>query len=165
VATIGDMSGSRGERSEPWLYSCDFQAAIATLVERLNLTTEPRTEFSAREWELERKALADLGEGLRPYGQMYAPNWNSLSDCLVDAFASGHLLVVRDIFPAAHPTIGRLVKVVGDYLGSRFTAPTGRVALVLEGWQPTTLTVATPTAWVTSEYPVTALDDPSARTG
>jgi hypothetical protein len=149
------MSVTRRHPPNEWLWSTDIGAPTDTIRSRLGLDVEPTVEFSADGWRDEHQALEAIQARLAPYAGIHARNWNSVADGLLDARDSGLLIVVRDIYPSAMPTIGLLVNAVAavnaDSVGS------ARLTVVLEGWPAAELTTALPIAWEFDIYEVARL--------
>jgi hypothetical protein len=133
-----------------WLWSCPPGMPLDEIARRLDFESEPRTELSARAWTDERRMRDDLYRALWPNSSLdrLAPHvvWDALDDDLRVACAHGRLIVLRDL-PAEVPhAVQMLIDIIGVRRRERDfhsfeSRPSARFALVLEGWNATTIRV------------------------
>jgi hypothetical protein len=156
---------TRTHQTGSWLMTCDFGESIDQIAAKLGLDDVPRIELSADGWRDDDRALRTIAAWVEQYGTVHSLNPNAVAEVLGDALALGHLVVIRGIYPSSIPAIAQLVLSVDSHIRFGRAAP-GRVAVVLEGWQPAEITASTPVAWETDQFQVGRLqrgDDIPAR--
>lgn len=133
-----------------WLWSCPTGMPLDEIARRLGFESEPRTELSARAWAEELRMRDDLYRALWPNNSLdrLASHvvWDALDDDLRTACAHGRLIVLRDLPTEVPHAVQMLTDIIGVRRRERdFHAfesrPGARFALVLEGWNGTTMRV------------------------
>lgn len=133
-----------------WLWACPSGMPLREIARKLNFTTEPQTELSARAWADALKFRDDIYRAFNvescPCAKSVRVAWDGLDDHLCDACSDGRLIVIRDLPSELPEVIQMLISIIGwrhrqrsfHFFHSRDGA---RFALVLEGWNNPTIHV------------------------
>lgn len=127
-----------------WLWSCPVGTSVSEIQQGLGFAHEPVSELTCARWAGKAAVMAELCASL-PMPDYFGHNWDAVDECLLDLCSAGRLIILRGISLDAHLNVARLVDCVRSlWRQEERSRPKGRVAVVLEGWEASTIAASWP---------------------